>query len=64
MTHLEKTLTLLQEAEYTVNLSKCKWAVQEAEWLGHWMTLQGAKPLPNRIKGILAIATPKTPKQV
>ena len=64
MDHLERTLQLLQEAGYTVNPLKCKWAVKETEWLGHWLTPEGIKPLPSKIKGILAIATPKTPKQV
>ena len=62
--HLEQTLSLLQEAGYTVNPSKCEWAVQETEWLGHWLTPDGIRPLPSKIKGILAIAPPTTPKQV
>ena len=56
-------LTLLQDAGYMVNPAKCEWAVQEMEWLGHWLTLEGVCPLASKIKGILAIM-PTTPCQV
>ena len=29
------------------------------EYLGYWITRKGMKPLPKKVKAILAIATPK-----
>jgi hypothetical protein len=57
---LDTVLTRLEKNGYTVNPQKCHGAVQEAPWLGHWMTPNGIKPLPNKIAGILQIAKPTT----
>ncbi len=57
-------LTWLEENGYTVNPQKCSWAVQETEFLGHLMTKDGVKPLPKKVQGILAVAKPKTLKQL
>ena len=48
LSHLEKTLTCLQENGYIVNPAKCSWCVQEMEWLGHFLTPTGIRPLPKK----------------
>jgi len=60
LVHLKKTLNCLQTNGYTVNPTKCEWAVQETKWLGHHMTPEGIKPLENKIKGILQLDRPTT----
>jgi Reverse transcriptase (RNA-dependent DNA polymerase) len=40
----KKLLTKLQNASFTINPLKCKWAVQETDFLGHWLTPTRIKP--------------------
>lgn len=64
MTLLNNVLTRLREHGYQINPQKCQWAVKEAEFLGHWLTPDGIKPLRKKIEGIMALDEPKTLKQL
>jgi hypothetical protein len=50
LTHIDKTLYVLQEEGFTINPTKCVWCVQEMEWLGHWLTPEAIKPLDKKSK--------------
>jgi Reverse transcriptase (RNA-dependent DNA polymerase) len=48
-TLLNKLLTKLQNAGFTIKPIKCKWAVQETDFLSHWLTPTGIKPWEKKV---------------
>ena len=64
LTHLEQVLSRLQEKGLKVNLTKSKLCQTELEYLGYWITRKGIQPLTKKVEAILAIAQPKTKKQL
>ena len=50
---IDKVLTILQESGFTVNPMKCKWAIQETNFLGYWLTPHGIAPYKCKVQAIL-----------
>ncbi|GBG63671.1 hypothetical protein CBR_g38983 [Chara braunii] len=50
--HLHTVLERLRQAEYKANRDKCEFARQELEYLGHYVTPQGIRPLAHKIEAL------------
>ncbi|GBG88026.1 hypothetical protein CBR_g46397 [Chara braunii] len=50
--HLRTVLERLRQAKYKANRDKCEFARQELEYLGHYVTSQGIRPLADKIEAI------------
>ena len=61
---LERVLFKLKEAGLKVNAKKSFFARPELEHLGHWITREGIKPLPDKVKAILAMDAPCSRKDL
>ncbi|GBG85577.1 hypothetical protein CBR_g40215 [Chara braunii] len=56
--HLRTVLERLRQVKYKANRDKCEFARQELEYLGHYVTPQGIRPLVDKIE---ALRSPKVP---
>ena len=61
---LERILYRLRQAGLKVNGNKSFFAKTELEYLGYWITRDGMKPLPDKVKAILALETPRNRKEL
>ena len=61
---LDEVFERLQKAGVKVNAVKSAFGKTKLEYLGYWITRQGVQSMPNKVKAIHNIATPKTRKQL
>ncbi|GBG69800.1 hypothetical protein CBR_g4629 [Chara braunii] len=50
--HLRTVLERLRQAKYKANSDKCEFTQQELEYLGHYVTPQGIRPLADKIEAL------------
>ena len=61
---LEKILQCLQDNGFSINPLKCEWAIQETDFLGHWLTPHGIKPYYKKVNAIVQLEETKSLKQL
>ncbi|GBG73904.1 hypothetical protein CBR_g17618 [Chara braunii] len=57
--HLRAVLNRLRLAKYKANRDKCEFAKQELEYLGHYVTPKGIRPLADKIQAIVDWPEPR-----
>ncbi|GBG81105.1 hypothetical protein CBR_g31781 [Chara braunii] len=57
--HLRVVLDRLRRAKYKANLDKCEFAKQELEYLGHFVTPKGIRPLADKIQAFVDWPEPR-----
>ena len=50
--HLETTFQVLMAGQFSLKLSKCTFAQQQLEYLGHMVTVNGVTPIPEKVQAI------------
>ena len=61
---LEEIFRRFQKARLKVNASKCSFGLKEIPYLGYIITINGIKPDPKKVQGILDLDKPKTVKKM
>ncbi|POM79219.1 Putative Transposase [Phytophthora palmivora] len=62
--HLEVVLRRLEDAGLTINVEKCKFAVQEANFLGYRLTTERIAPKPEKVAAIQRLSAPTSKKEL
>ncbi len=62
--HLQQILKRIEEAGLTLNVSKCEWARQEANYLGYHLGNGQLRPQVDKVEAIRRSPQPKTKKEV
>jgi hypothetical protein len=61
---VEEVFRHLQTAGLVINEEKCEFAVTEVQFLGHHVTAEGIRPLPDRMAAIQDHPRPTTVKKL
>ena len=61
---LSLVLTRLQDVGFTMNPLKCVWAIQQTDFLCHWLTPEGVKHWHKKVEAILCLQPPINEKQL
>jgi hypothetical protein len=61
---LDQVCQRLEEKGFSVNPLKCEFAVKESDFLGHWLTPTGVKPLKQKVQGMLDMKAPEDLSQL
>ena len=64
LAHLREVFSRLRRANLKLHPKKCKFAVQEVNYLGHVLSPQGIQPNPDKVKAIISFPTPSKLKQL
>lgn len=62
--HIKIVLQRLRDFCLTINPSKCEFGISEVKFLGHLVTPNGIKPLPNKIDAIMRFPKPTIAQQM
>ena len=62
--HVKKALLKVSEAGLRLKPSKCVFAAEEIEYLGHTLTAEGVKPNSGKIESVKSFPRPSTVKEV
>ena len=62
--HLELVFDKLKQANLTLNPSKCHFAKEEVNYLGHILSKSGIQVNPEKISAVSTFPVPKNVKQI
>ena len=62
--HMRQLFQRLREADLKLNIEKCNFFKSHIQYLGHLISGEGIKPLPERLDSIKEMPPPTTPKEV
>jgi len=60
--HLENAFRTLVAGQFSLKLSKCTFAQQQLEYLGHIVTAVGVIPVPEKVQAIQTWSNPRSPR--
>lgn len=62
--HLQQVLDIIQSHQFSIKMSKCIFAQQQLEYLGHLVTANGVATEPSKIQAVVDWPTPGNIKQL
>ena len=62
--HMRQLFQRLREADLKLNREKCNFLKSHIQYLGHLISGEGIKPLPEKLESIKEMPPPTTPKEV